>query len=174
MTLVKAYPLGNFNLRKLNWEISTSGHVGNFGGLAATETEVKVYGDSLINESGLDAIVANHVNDTAYESLYFSILDRKKYCEELMERFKRQNMNSGITASQGFWLHTRLRKHVFTYSGVEYTLDVMNLIISGDVELGCIALMYFPPDDMTQSYHFFTQERIDWLVADLKQYLGWP
>lgn len=172
--IVKSYGLGNFNVRKLNWEISTSGFVEGFSGIATTDTQVHVYGTSLSNESGLDSLIANHVNDNTYETLYFSIIDRKKYCEELMERLKRINISSGITASQGFWLHTRLRKHVFTYAGVEYTIDVMNLIISGDVELGCIALMYFPPDDMTQTYHFFTQERIDWLVADLKQYLGWP
>jgi hypothetical protein len=107
-------------------------------------------------------------------AISMSISVRKAYCDDLMDRFKKQNILAGINGSQGLWMHHRLRAMAVTAFGVDYVIDIVNMIVSGDVELGCIALQYSVPDDMSQSYHWLSATRINWLIADLKNFLGWP
>lgn len=171
--IVKQYPAGNFDMFKLHSEISASGAVQNFSGVTQDSENLAVHGESLLNEATLDSVVASHVNNATEWQIYYSILDRKRFCEELMEDFKKSNIMSSITPSQAFWVHQRMREHTFTYGGTSFTIDLLNLVISGDVEIGCIAMMQFLPDSMELTHHFFTQERIDWLVNKMKAYLGW-
>jgi hypothetical protein len=50
----------------------------------------------------------------------------------------------------------------------------MNMGLSGDIETACLTLMSGQPDDMTQPYHWMNQERINFLVTEMKAFLGWP
>ena len=102
-----------------------------------------------------------------------SIKDRRAYADDLIERFKLANMQAGISASQAMWLQHKMRALNVSFYGLPLVIDMMNLIVSGDAEVACLALMNCEVDDMTQSYHFFSAARRDWLVADLKKYLGW-
>ena len=102
-----------------------------------------------------------------------SIKDRRHYADDLIERFKLANMTAGISASQAIWLQHKMRALSVNFYGLPVTLDMMNLIVSGDAEVACLALMNCEVDDMTMPYHFFSDARRQWLVADLKQYLGW-
>lgn len=103
----------------------------------------------------------------------FTIKHRKEYAEALLERFKARNLGLGINAMQGMWLHHRMRALSFTFYGLPVTIDVLNLAISGDIEIACLSLMNGEVDDGSQPYHFFTAETRDYLVNDMKAYLGW-
>jgi hypothetical protein len=50
----------------------------------------------------------------------------------------------------------------------------MNMVISGDMATACLALMYGAPDDMSEPYHWLNEERLNWLINNLKGFLGWP
>lgn len=102
-----------------------------------------------------------------------SIKQRKEYAEDLIERFKALNLNANINALQALWLQHRMRKLDITVGGVPFSIDILNLCISGDVEVACIALQYATPDDMSLPYHWFSEEKRQWLIADMKQFLGW-
>ncbi len=106
-------------------------------------------------------------------SLKMSIIDKKKYADDLLERFKNKNIVEGINAVQGMWMHSRMRAVSFTFYGLPVIVDILNMAVSGDVELACLALMYTTPDDGSAAYHWLTQERINWIVADMKGFLGW-
>lgn len=112
--------------------------------------------------------------ELAARALNLTIGVRKAYCEDLMGRFKRANIEAGITAPQGLWMHHRMRAADISLGGLPLTLDILNMVVSGDVELGCVALQYVTPDDMTQTYHWLSSARLAWLVADMKVFLGWP
>jgi hypothetical protein len=60
-----------------------------------------------------------------------------------------------------------------TFMGLPMTIDVLNLVISGDVEIACLTLMYSEVDDLSQTYHWFDQSAKDFLVNGMKGYLGW-
>jgi hypothetical protein len=113
-------------------------------------------------------------SEIAARALDFTIQARKAYCEDLIGRFKRQNISGGINAMQGLWMHHRLRAMPITFMGLPITLDFLNLVISGDVELGCIGLQYVVPDAMNQPYHWLSEERLTFLINDMKNFLGWP
>lgn len=105
--------------------------------------------------------------------LMTSIHDRRQYADDLIERFKLANMTAGITASQAMWLQHKMRALNVNFYGLPLVLDMMNLIVSGDAEVACLALMFCEVDDMTMPYHFFSDARRNWLIDDLKKYLGW-
>jgi len=101
--------------------------------------------------------------------------DKVDFATELMLRFKLKNIQEGISAGQAVWLHAKTRSLDVNFPGMPtVSIDLLNIALSGDVEAGCIALQYAVPDDMTQAYHWLSQERIDWLVSELKGFLGWP
>lgn len=108
-----------------------------------------------------------------HKILEATIKQRKEYADDLIERFKNFNMTSGINILQALWLQHRMRALSITVYGVNFTVDIMNLVVSGDVEVACVALQYAQVDDMSLPYHFFNDARRNWLVADMKSYLGW-
>lgn len=103
-----------------------------------------------------------------------SIQKKKDFADDLISRNKKRNIQDGVTAVQGLWMHQRLRALPVTVAGMTFTIDILNMVISGDLELACISLMNTPPDDMTMPFHFLSRARISWLVVELKLFLGWP
>lgn len=106
-------------------------------------------------------------------SLKMGIKQRREYAEDLIERFKFKNVSEGINAAQAMHMHHKMRALPVTFMGIPMVLDLLNLVVSGDVEVACLALMYSQPDDMSMPFHWLNRDRIDWLTADMKQFLGW-
>lgn len=105
--------------------------------------------------------------------LKFSIVERKKFADELLERFKLRNINDGINALQGMHMHHLLRAYPVTFSGQSFTIDILNLAISGDLEIACLCLLYGATDDMSEPYHWMSSDRKAYLIGELKSFLGW-
>lgn len=95
------------------------------------------------------------------------------YAKSLIIQLKLGNMSQGINAGQALWVHHRLRALEITYNSVPMVVDVMNMVVSGDIGTAYIAFSLMAPDDMTQSYHWFSQPRIDQIKALLGQFLGY-
>lgn len=105
--------------------------------------------------------------------LMMNIQRRRVYCEDLIERLKKKNIIDRINPLQAVWMHHKMRALPVSYMGLDMVIDIMNLVISGDVEVAVISLLHSTPDDMSEPYHWFSQDRIDWIVADMKSFLGW-
>ncbi len=106
-----------------------------------------------------------------------TVLENKMFADNLMQRLKEKNMQEGLSSiDQSAWVHHRMRKIDFTLSDTTTVvqIDLMNLIISGDIETAEYVLGQLAPDDMTQTYHWLTQARIDWIRNEIRSYLGWP
>jgi len=104
------------------------------------------------------------------------IKDRKQFADEMMQRFKYRNIGGGLNVVQALWLHHRMRAWEVTlpaqYGGFSYTVDVLNMAVSGDLETAYFALRFGVLDAMDQHYHCLNQEMVDWLKDELKNYLG--
>lgn len=107
------------------------------------------------------------------DNLRVSVQERRYFCENLIERLKQKNIIEGINAAQALWFHSRFRALPVTYGALTVTIDLMNLVISGDVEVACIAMQLTAPDDMSQPYHWLSSDRKAWIVNELKTFLGW-
>lgn len=105
--------------------------------------------------------------------LAMGIKRRKEFCEDLIERLKKKNIQEGINVMQAMWMHHRMRALDVNYMGVPMTVDILNMVISGDVEVATLSLQNSVADDMSQPYHWLGQERIDWIILELKKFLGW-
>lgn len=93
--------------------------------------------------------------------------DRAKQGRDFLLRFKLKNISEGVTWPQALWLHQRVKSwHVQTPIG-SFEVDLMNIILSGDLEAAIICLRHGLPDDMTSPFHWVTQERIDWCISEL-------
>lgn len=106
-------------------------------------------------------------------ALTFSIKVRKEFAERLLEEFKFKNLSEGVNALQGMWIQHKMRALPVSFMGVNFTLDILNMAVSGDVEIACLALQNCELDDMTMPYHWFNSARRDWLVSEMKKFLGW-
>lgn len=101
-------------------------------------------------------------------------LDAKiQFAKDMLIKFKAINISQGINAIQSLWLHERVRKWNCTVSGVSFEVDIVNMAMSGDIETTCIAMMYGQPDEMNHPKHWLTQEKMDYLINSMKEYLGW-
>ena len=105
--------------------------------------------------------------------LKFSIVERKKFADELLEKFKLKNIKEGINALQGLHMHHLLRAYPVSFGGESFTIDIMNLAISGDLEIACLSLIYGATDDMSLPKHWMSAARKAWLITEIKAYLGW-
>jgi hypothetical protein len=113
--------------------------------------------------------------EVQYKILDVTIQERKIFCDQLMAQFKKENILAGINVPQGLWMHQRVRAWETNFPGTPtMTVDILNMVVSGDVELATLALIYGTPDDMSQTYHWMSQARLNTLIGRLKAYLGWP
>lgn len=108
------------------------------------------------------------------QTIFFDIKARKQFAEEMIERFKKDNIKNGINALQAIHMHTKIRELTGTFMGYSYKVDIINLVVAGDLEVAVICLMNATNlDDGSQPYHWFTPGRRDMIVQELKAYLGW-
>jgi len=102
------------------------------------------------------------------------ILTNSEFGRKLVLAFKQKNISEGINAIQALHLHHKARALVVKIpDGPILQVDLLNMALTGDLEAGCLALMWCELDDMTSPHHWLNEERRDWLVKQLKEHLGW-
>jgi len=111
----------------------------------------------------------------------------RKFASNLMAVLKVLNQGSGISLAQSLWVHHRLRSLQIVVTsematampvyaplvGVTLTIDLLNCVISGDLETSFFALAGAVPDDMSEDYHALSAELIGFIKTQIGIYLGW-
>jgi hypothetical protein len=109
---------------------------------------------------------------------------RREFGSKLMLAFKQKNLAEGIQWYQAMHLHGRMRDWQVTMPSALLTamggvpdpgirVDMVNIIVAGDIETASLCLTYGTPDAMTSPFHWISQERMDWMNTQLKAWLGW-
>lgn len=163
-------------LYQLDKQVSESLSVSGYAGLVQEGGEIKILGESM-DENALDAVILNHVPDFTKIFILKTVHENKEFADDMMQRLKVRNLSEGLASiDQAAWVHHRLRKTDYTLSdgATVVQIDVLNLVISGDIETAENVLSQLAPDNMTESYHWWTQARIDWVRNEIRTYLGWP
>lgn len=117
---------------------------------------------------------------------------RRKFGGELMLAFKQKNISEGMQWFQAIHLHSRIKKWKVNYptpaqfphpayssignviGGTSDEVDLFNMIAGGDIETACFSLMYGENDAMDLPHHWISEERRQWIVSQMKAWLGWP
>jgi len=100
-------------------------------------------------------------------------ISNKEFAQNLLIDFRQMNLDAGINAQQALWLHHRSRALEVSIGGQTMVVDVLNMAMVGDVEAAFVALSNCTPDDMSQPYHWFNAERVNWLKDKIAQQMGW-
>lgn len=121
-----------------------------------------------------------YVSNSSYKA---DLNARREFGSNLMLAFKQKNISEGIQWYQALWLHHRMRNWqvnmpsaLLTALGVSdpgMTVDLVNIIVAGDIETASLALTYGIADDMTSPFHWGSAERIGWMNDQMKRWLGW-
>lgn len=124
---------------------------------------------------------------TNAEYLSHTVSKTKQWADALMDKIKVMNIQGGDCAANGIWLHNRLRaititvqqSHVDAFAplapllGITITVDLINMISTGDAESVFGIFCCLTPDDMTQPYHALSQTFINYVKSEIAAYLGW-
>lgn len=102
-----------------------------------------------------------------------TVSQRRQWAEEIIEEMKKDNLKEGINALQALWVHHRMRALSVTVSGVPFVIDLLNLVVSGDLEVAYVALGACSPDSMDQPYHWLSSEKIAAYRLKIAKKLGW-
>lgn len=102
---------------------------------------------------------------------------RRDFGINLMLAFKQKNISEGIQWYQAIHMHSRFRAWDVQLppalgGGIE-TVDLLNMILSGDIETACLSAQFGQPDSMTSPVHWISPERLAWTIDQMKAYLGW-
>lgn len=102
---------------------------------------------------------------------------RREFGQKLMLAFKIKNISEGVQWYQAIHMHARLRAWNVNMpqalGGTVETVDCLNMILAGDIETACLSAMYGTPDDMSSPLHWLSAERVNWLIGEMKTFLGW-
>lgn len=97
----------------------------------------------------------------------------RRFAQELISEIKLSNQQASIPFENVLHLQSRLRAlEVHHPSGRTYTIDLINLVVSGDVETAFHALSYVTPDDMTQSWHWLSASLLLNIRQRMASFLG--
>lgn len=162
-------------LHQLDTQIAESLSVTDYEGLSKEGDMLCVLGSSM-DETALDAVISAHVPNTTIVYIHNTVRENKDFADDMMQRMKERNLLEGLSSiDQAAWVHHRLRKTDYVLdAGATVQIDVLNLVISGDIETAEHVIGQMSPDDMTQAYHWLTQDRLDWIRNEIRTYLGWP
>jgi hypothetical protein len=103
---------------------------------------------------------------------------RKEFGSRLLLAFKQKNISEGIQWFQAVHLHSRMREWKVVYppqlGSLEKRVDIINMIYAGDIETATLSAIYGEADPMTSPEHWLSQERLSWVILQMKTWLGWP
>jgi hypothetical protein len=98
------------------------------------------------------------------------------FCTNLMNTFIRNNTNEGITIEQSLYLFSKLSNFTVARDWPDMPegtrIDLSTLMETGAVPTLYFVLLRLPADDMTKSYHWLTQARIDWMKGKIEEFIG--
>lgn len=108
---------------------------------------------------------------------------KKDFLKSLLLAYKAKNIGEAITVFQYFHMMEKVRSWVVTiphavptFGDRTYTMNLMDCFPTADIEAMAKALDWGRAnvDDMTDPEHWLSTERLEWLLGELKLWLGWP
>lgn len=93
------------------------------------------------------------------------------FCEQLLKKWMRRNLVLGITIQQSLWVFSRFEEFKIDIDGQQMHIDIYKLFQSGAVPTLYYCMTKIQPDDMTKSYHWLTQECIDWVKNQIEEFI---
>jgi hypothetical protein len=194
---------GTVNLSGLQFELKESQLEELFSHITRNDDVLSIHFSDQLSEQleqTLDEIISNHTGSPAPDFFINELVldaeqkaqlqsDQKArdFSNKLTAILKVLNKSQGMNLSQSLWAHHRLRAMEIEVNqtiadahsvflpllGQTIKIDVLNLVITGDIETAYFVFSVATPDPMTESYHSISQQMLDFMRNQLGIYLGW-
>lgn len=103
----------------------------------------------------------------------------KEFCADLIAEIKALNQideSPSINIYQAIWTHHKTRASEMTFNTpagpMTVTVDLINFIVSGDIEVAYCCLKKMNPDDGTLMWHWLTTTRINQWLTRMAEFMG--
>lgn len=94
------------------------------------------------------------------------------FSHKLLRDWMRRNTVEGMTIQQSLWVFSRFEEFAIEINGVSKKVDMFKMFQSGALPTLYYCLLKIQPDPMTESFHWVTQSRIDWVKNEISAWLG--
>lgn len=176
------YTLATFlHAETLDHKIQESTLATNYAGLSSEGMDVIVRFSVALTaqeQTDLNTLVSDHDNNGSTDQ-YYQLMNSQSsqaasisFGDKLMHDWMRQNQLEGITIEQSAWVFSRFEEYQVNFGAGLKHIDMFKLFASGAIPTAYYAILGVAPDDMTQSYHWLTQARLDWVKSQMEDYLG--
>lgn len=94
------------------------------------------------------------------------------FSHKLLRDWMRKNTIEGMTIEQSLWVFSRFEDFTIEINGTNKKVDLFKMFQSGALPTLYYCLLKIEPDPMTESFHWITQPRIDWVKNEIATWLG--
>jgi len=123
-------------------------------------------------------IISNHLDN--YSSSFDYIFNATKVNQQesinfgqiLLHDWMRKNTLEGMSIKQSLWVFSRFEDFSIQCDFGSRKVDIFKMFQSGAIPTVYFCLLQVEPDPMTEDYHWVTQERMDWVLNKIKEFLG--
>ena len=94
------------------------------------------------------------------------------FTQSLLREWMLQNTLEGMSIIQSCWVFSRFENIELTFPFGSKKVDLFKMFMSGAIPTLYYCLLKVQPDNMSESYHWVTQARLDWVKTRLETHLG--
>ena len=95
-----------------------------------------------------------------------------EFSQNLLREWMRRNSIEGMNIPQSIWVFSRFEEFTLPIDGQDRHIDIFKMFQSGALPTLYYCLLRIVPDDMSKSYHWVTQARIDWVKTKIAEFIG--
>jgi hypothetical protein len=153
---------------------------GKFYGLSQSNNTISLNTDILTEQEqdGAAAVINAHFS-TAHTTFDFIFEASKQtqqanisFGQNLLHDWMRKNVLEGMSIKQSLWVFARFEDFKINCDFGEKHVDLFKMFQSGAIPTVYFCILQIQPDDMTQPYHWLTQERLDWVKEKIELHIG--
>lgn len=152
-----------------------------FDGLSGSGTTVTMHFTQALDvnqKDTLDTLVANHAATVTGTFDYQFEISRNtqesniEFSRNLLNDWIRKNTLEGMNVTQSLWVFTRFENVELNFTFGTKKVDIFKMFYAGALPTAYYCLLRLQPDDMTQTYHWITQDRLNWVKSRMEAKLG--
>ena len=175
----------DYNFTNLNIEILDKDIKAIFGAkylyLSALGTNVSFYFTELLNETEyaqFDAAIISHDANISSSFDYQLAMaqtsqdENISFARDLLSTWIRKNTLEGMSIPQSLWVFSRFETFNVPTPNGNWRVDLFKMFNTGALPTLYYCMLRIQPDDMTQTYHWLTQTRLDWVKTKIEERLG--
>ena len=126
----------------------------------------------------LTTLVSDHANNLnqSFDYIFYSSRNTQEqninFGRTLLHDWMRRNTLEGMSVQQSLHVFSRFEDFFVNFGHGPVKVDLFKMFYAGAMPTVYYCILQIQPDAMTESYHWLTQARLDWVKEQVESYLG--